>query len=146
MNNSQIEDVYNIAKDIYPNVIKMVDKSGLPEDMQEKLIEDFKNGTKTEEESADVVATYAARLAFQFGKALYNQFEYEKIENESAHNLRKEFLGRKLLELSDMVKNMTKVCEECKLTRGGVGTATRFIDEFYESVKSENEMLKGKIK
>lgn len=71
-------------------------------------------------------------------KHLYN-------ESEDAHNRRTEFLGRKFLELSDMVKDMTKVCEECKLRRGGVDTATRFIDEIYEGIKNENDRLKENL-
>jgi len=66
-------------------------------------------------------------------------------ESEDAHNRRTEFLGRKLLELSDIVKHMTKVCEECKLRRGGVDTAERLINEFYDHVKIENEMLRKKL-
>lgn len=80
-NNNHRTEVFEIAKRIYPTVIGMVGESGLPRDEQAKLVEEFENGSKTEEEeTTDVVAVYTARITFQFAKAFVNQFEFEKGE------------------------------------------------------------------
>lgn len=39
-------------------------------------------------------------------------------------------VNKQLNELSHIVKNMTTVCEECKLRRGGVDKAQRLIKSF----------------